>query len=130
MAILQEESKLQEIVQLVGIDAVSSKDRVTLEVARLLREDYLAQDAFDDVDCFASSHKQERMLKLIFKFYENIAKAVEAGASVDEYIKLPHVSRIGKAKFIEESKVDAEFDDIEKAIVEEIKTLLEKGGLA
>ena len=130
MAILQEESKLQEIVQLVGIDAVSSKDRVTLEVARLLREDYLAQDAFDDVDCFASSHKQERMLKLIFKFYENIAKAVEAGASVDEYIKLPHVSRIGKAKFIEESKVDAEFDDIEKAIVEESKTLLEKGGLA
>ena len=130
MAILQEESKLQEIVQLVGIDAVSTKDRVTLEVARLLREDYLAQDAFDDVDCYASSHKQERIIKLIFKFYEQIEHAVNNGVNIEEYIKLPYVSRIGKAKFIEESKVDFEFDDIEKALVKETNTIIEKGGLA
>lgn len=130
MAILQEESKLQEIVQLVGIDAVSPKDRVTLEVARLLREDYLAQDAFDDVDCYASSHKQERIIKLIFKFYEQIEHAVNNGVNIEEYIKLPYVSRIGKAKFIEESKVDFEFDDIEKALVKETNTIIEKGGLA
>ena len=130
MAILQEESKLQEIVQLVGIDAVSPKDRVTLEVARLLREDYLAQDAFDDVDCYASSHKQERIIKLIFKFYEQIERAINSGVNIDEYIKLPYISRIGKAKFIEESKVDFEYDDIEKVLVTETDTIIEKGGLA
>lgn len=130
MAILQEEAKLQEIVQLVGIDAVSNKDRVTLEVARLLREDYLAQDAFDDVDCYASSHKQERILKMIFKFYDKMSIAVEAGVDVEEYIKLPYVSRIGKAKFIEEKKVDSEFDDIEKAIIIQTDNIMGKGGLA
>ena len=130
MSILQEEAKLQEIVQLVGIDAVSPKDRVTLEVARLLREDYLAQDAFDDVDCYASSHKQERILKMIFKFYEQIERATDNGVNVEEYIKLPYVSRIGKAKFIEESKVDEEFDDIEKSLLIETDTIIEKGGLA
>lgn len=130
MAILQEEAKLQEIVQLVGIDAVSTKDRVTLEVARLLREDYLAQDAFDEVDCYASSHKQERILKMIFKFYEQIDRATDNGISVDEYIKLPYISRIGKAKFVEESKVDREFDDIERATITETDTIIGKGGLA
>ena len=129
MSILQEESKLQEIVQLVGIDAVSTKDRVTLEVARILREDYLAQDAFDDVDSYTSSHKQERILKLIFKFYEKIAKATEAGVNVEEYIKLPFVSRIGKVKFVEESIADKEFDDIEKAMVTETDEIISKGGL-
>ena len=130
MSILQEESKLQEIVQLVGIDAVSTKDRVTLEVARILREDYLAQDAFDDVDSYTSSHKQERILKLIFKFYENITKATEAGVNVEEYIKLPFVSRIGKVKFVEESISDKEFDDIERAMVTETDETISKGGLA
>jgi len=77
MSILQEEAKLQEIVQLVGIDAVSTKDRVILEVARSLREDYLAQDAFDEVDTYTSVHKQERMLKLIFKFYEKMLEATK-----------------------------------------------------
>lgn len=129
MAILQEEARLQEIVQLVGIDAVSNKDRVTLEVARILREDYLAQDAFDDVDCYASSHKQERILKMIFKFYDKMSKAIEKGVDVEEYIKLPYVSRIGKAKFIEEEKTDIEFDAIEKAIEEETESIMEKGGL-
>lgn len=129
MSILQEESKLQEIVQLVGIDAVSTKDRVTLEVARTLREDYLAQDAFDEVDSYTSSHKQERILKLIFKFYDNIAKATEAGVNVEEYIKLPYVSRIGKVKFVEESIADKEFDDIERAMVTETDEIISKGGL-
>ncbi len=130
MAILQEEAKLQEIVQLVGIDAVSNKDRVTLEVARILREDYLAQDAFDEVDCYASNHKQERILKMIFKFYDKMSKAIEAGVNVEEYIRLPYVSKIGKAKFIEESKVDYEFDSIEKEMVKETESIMEKGGLA
>lgn len=130
MSILQEEAKLQEIVQLVGIDAVSTKDRVTLEVARILREDYLAQDAFDDVDSYTSSHKQERILKLIFKFYDKITKATEAGINVEEYIKLPYVSRIGKVKFVEESVADKEFDDIERAMNKETDDIISKGGLA
>ena len=119
MKILQEEAKLQEIVQLVGIDAVSNKDRVTLEVARLLREDYLAQDAFDDVDCYASSHKQAYMMKLIFEFKDALTQAVENGVKVDDYIKLDYVAKIGKAKFIEENKVDIEFKKIEESIKKE-----------
>lgn len=130
MSILQEEAKLQEIVQLVGIDAVSTKDRVTLEVARMLREDYLAQDAFDEVDCYTSSHKQERILKAIFKFYENITKATEAGVGVEEYIRLPYVSRIGKVKFVEEKVSDKEFDDIETAMRIETDEIISKGGQA
>ena len=130
MSILQEEAKLQEIVQLVGIDAISSQDRIILEVARLLREDYLAQDAFDEVDCYTSSHKQEKLLKSIFGFYENIKKAVENGIEIDEYIKLPYVSRIGKAKFVEEEKADEEFEKIEKAMVVETENIIKEGGLA
>ena len=113
MSILQEEAKLQEIVQLVGIDAISSQDRTVLEVARLLREDYLAQDAFDEVDCYTSSHKQERIMKTIFKFYESLKEAVENDVDVDEYMKLPYISKIGKVKFVEEEKSDSEFDQIE-----------------
>lgn len=130
MSILQEEANLQEIVQLVGIDAISSQDRIILEVARLLREDYLAQDAFDEVDCYTSSHKQEKLLKSIFGFYENIKKAVENGIEIDEYIKLPYVSRIGKAKFVEEEKSDEEFEKIEKAMVVETENIIKEGGLA
>ena len=124
MKILQEEAKLQEIVQLVGIDAVSSKDRVTLEVARLLREDYLAQDAFDDVDCYASSYKQSYMMKLIFEFKDAITEAVENGVKVDDYIKLDYVAKIGKAKFVEERKVNEEFKKIEQSIRPETEKLM------
>ena len=129
MSILQEEAQLQEIVQLVGIDAISSKDRVTLEVARMLREDYLAQDAFDKVDCYTSSHKQERILKMIFKFYSGMNKAIQANVDVEEYCKLPSAGRIGKAKFIEESNIDNEFDNIERAIDSETDEIIGKGGL-
>ena len=124
MKILQEEAELQEIVQLVGIDAVSTKDRVTLEVARMIREDYLAQDAFDDVDCYASSHKQAYMLKLIFEFKDAISDAVEQGVKVDDYIKLDYVANIGKAKLVEESKVDIEFKKIEDSIKPETEKLM------
>lgn len=130
MSILQEEAKLQEIVQLVGIDAVSSKDRVILEVARTLREGFLMQNAFDEIDSYSSSHKQERMLKLIFKFYEQMSRAIEAGVDVEEYIKLPSVSRIGKTALIEEENVDKEFDRIQKDINAETDAIMRKGGLA
>ena len=129
MTILQEEAKLQEIVQLVGIDAVSSKDRVILEVARTIREDYLIQNAYDDVDCYTSTHKQELILKLINKLLNKMNKAIEAGVNVEEYIKLPFVSKIAKAKYVEESKIDNEFKDIEKAIDIETDEIIEKGGL-
>ena len=65
----------------------------------------------------------------IFKFYDNIAKATEVGVNVEEYIKLPYVSRIGKVKFVEESIADKEFDDIERAMVTETDEIMSKGGL-
>ena len=124
MKILQEEAKLQEIVQLVGIDAVSSKDRVTLEVARIIREDYLAQDAFDDIDTYSSNYKQAYMMKLIFEFKDAISEAVKNGVRVDDYIKLDYVAKIGKAKMVEESKVDEEFKKIEDSIKPETEKLM------
>ena len=106
------------------MDAVSTKDRVTLEVARLLREDYLAQSAFDDVDCFTSPHKQECMIKLIMKFKDAITYAVENGIKVDDYIKLNYISKIAKVKFIEEQNIDSEFKSIEESIKQETYELM------
>lgn len=127
MSILQEEARLQEIVQLIGLDAVSPSDRLVLEIARSIRDDYLNQNSFDEVDTYTSLHKQEGMLKLIFIAYEYLQKAIDNEVPVDDCIELDFMSKIGKAKFI----VEKEFDEQYKAIVEEIKTetqnLIEKG---
>lgn len=77
MRILQEESQLEEIVRLVGIDSLSDKDRLTLETAKSLREDYLQQNAFDDVDTFTSRTKQAKMLQLILTFGEEASKSLK-----------------------------------------------------
>lgn len=126
MALLQEESKLQEIVRLVGIDALSDGDRLKLEVAKSLREDYLQQNAFHEIDTYASLDKQYKMLKLVLSFHEEGKKALEAGVYLDKILKMDIRDRIARSKYASEeelSKIDAVQEDlvneIEKIITEE-----------
>ena len=126
MRILQEEAELQEIVQLVGVDALSPMDRVTLEAARSIREDYLQQDAFNDVDTYATLNKQYRMLRLIMGFYYKAREAVRAGAGINEIFSLPVRERIGRAKFVPEEKVSQVFDEMEKELEAQMDALTAK----
>jgi V/A-type H+-transporting ATPase subunit A len=98
MRVLQEEAELDEIVRLVGIDALSWKDRLTMEVARSIREDYLHQNAFDEVDTYTSLDKQFRMLRLILEFGNKGRAALDTGANLSQIISLPVRERIGRAK--------------------------------
>lgn len=128
MRVLQEESELDEIVRLVGIDALSSRDRLTLETAKTIREDYLHQNAFHEVDTYASMQKQYRMLKLIYSFYESGREALDKDADLEDILKISAREKIGRAKYIEEKDL-SEFDAIEKLMASELKALEREGGL-
>ena len=126
MRLLQEEANLQEIVQLVGVDSLSHSDRLILEVTRSIREDFLHQNSFHEVDTYTSLHKQYRMLALILKFYDEAGKAIKNGVSINKLTKLDVIEKIGRAKYVEEANVDSEYDTIEAAIVSEIADVVKK----
>jgi V/A-type H+-transporting ATPase subunit A len=127
MEILQEEAELEEIVRLVGIDALSSHERLVLETARSIREDFLQQDAFDEVDSYTSIKKQFLILKLIILFHENAEKVITKGVTIDKLNTLPVKAKIIKAKFIEEKNIE-KFYEIEKEIIVQIKSSYEQFG--
>lgn len=120
MNILQEESELEEIVRLVGVEALSVKDRFTLETARSIREDYLHQNAFHEVDTYTSMTKQRKMLELILEFHSLGQKALEEGVELGKIIKMPVREKIGRSKYIPENRIN-EID----AILDEIKAQME-----
>lgn len=122
MTVLQEEAALSEIVRLVGMDALSSKDRLTMETAKIIREDYLHQNAFDDIDTYTSMRKQFLMLKMIYEFDTRAREAVSNFASVNEILLSKCKERIGRAKYIPEENL-SEFDEIFKLIGAEMKAL-------
>ena len=124
---LQEESELEEIVRLVGIDALSYKDRLTLEATRSIREDYLHQNAFHEVDTYTSLHKQYRMMKLILTFYKEANEAIKQGVTIQKLTKMDVIERIGRAKYVEEMNVDKSYDEIEREIKTEVAELIRKG---
>ena len=126
MNILQEEANLDEIVRLVGVDALSYKDRMTLETAKMIREDYLHQNAFHEVDTYTSLDKQYRMLKLIKKFHDLGVEAVDNYAELDDILALPSKERIGRAKYIEESAINT-LDEISAQLEREMKALYREG---
>ncbi len=126
MTVLQEEASLNEIVRLVGMDALSSKDRLTMETAKIIREDYLHQNAFDDVDTYTSMKKQFLMLKLIYEFDSRAREAVASFASVEDVLKTSCKDRIGRSKFIPEDRL-SDFDEILKLINTEMKALCTGG---
>jgi V/A-type H+-transporting ATPase subunit A len=128
MKILQEEAELEEIVRLVGIDALSPRDRVTMEVARSLREDYLHQDAFHEVDTYATMMKQFRMLKLILDYYHMAQDAVRKGVDLKSIFEIPVREKIGRAKYVPQDQIDKEYDIIEKELSDQMDALLSKEG--
>lgn len=129
MALLQEEAKLEEIVRLVGLDALSEGDRLKLEVAKSIREDYLMQNAFHEIDTYASLDKQYRMLKLVINFKEEAEKAIKAGVYLDKLLKMDIRDRIARAKYIPETemnRIDAIFDDLSA----DMEKIISKEGVA
>ena len=112
MGLLQDEAELEEIVKLVGMDALNAQDRLKLEAARSIREDYLHQDAFHEIDTYASLDKQCIMMKLMLDYFDITSKAVEDGKPVQALIDLEVRERIGRIKYVSEDKVKAEYDDI------------------
>lgn len=127
MLLLQVESELQEIVQLVGVDSLSDSDRLILEITRSVREDFLHQNSFHEVDTYTSLHKQYRMLKLILSLYHQAGDTIKQGIGINKIIKLPVIERIGRAKYIEEDKVDKIYDEIEADITRELDELVRRG---
>ena len=119
MGILQEESELEEIARLVGIDALSNQERLVLETARSIREDFLHQNAFDEVDTYTSIKKQYRILKLIILFHKNALKALKSDITIEKLNSLPVKAKIVRAKFINEKNMNI-FSEIEKEIISQI----------
>ena len=128
MRILQEEASLDEIVRLVGMDALSPENRLTMETAKSIREDYLHQNAFHEVDTFSSLAKQEYMLRLILTFDELAKEALEKNVDVEDILELSVREQIGRAKYIPETEM-SKFDEILAEIKSEMRALTDEGGI-
>lgn len=130
MAILQEESRLEEIVQLVGMDSLSQKDRLTMMTARSLRQDYLQQNAFDDVDTYTSRNKQFKMLENILYFDEQAKRALQLGAYLDDITKgtIDLRERIARSKYIPEEEL-TRLDAIKQDTKALLQKIVETGGI-
>ncbi|UCE17427.1 MAG: V-type ATP synthase subunit A [Gemmatimonadota bacterium] len=119
LKLLQQEAELEEIVRLVGVDALSQDDRLILETSRSLREDFLHQNAFHEVDTYASVDKQYKMLKLILNMHERSKEALERGATVDQLSELPLREKIARARYTPEKelvKIDEIFTDVDETL--------------
>ena len=128
MRILQEEASLDEIVRLVGMDALSPDDRLTMETAKSIREDYLHQNAFHEVDTYSSLEKQEKMLRAILTFHRLAGDALDKNVDIEDIVDLPVREQIGRAKYIPEEE-SYKFDDLTAEIKKEIFSLSDEGGM-
>ena len=126
MAILQDESALKEMVQLVGEDALSAPDRLKMEVARSVREDLLQQNAFMEEDTYTSLHKQFMLMKLILTFYDICLEALDKGANINKLIAMEVREPIGRFKYTAEEKVDERFKEIEAALAKEADDVVQE----
>ncbi|OIR20625.1 MAG: V-type ATP synthase subunit A [Marine Group III euryarchaeote CG-Epi1] len=124
MSVLTEESKLQEIVQLVGSDALPEDQQLTLEVARMLREFYLQQNAFHDVDTYCTTQNQSKFLSVILHYKDLAEKAMSGGIELEKVIGLPILEDIGRAKF-EENMVEL-LDKYDKSMANDFAKLMEE----
>ena len=129
MQILQEEAELEEIVRLVGVDALGLKDRVTLECARSIREDFLHQNSFHDVDTYTSLEKQHKMLEMIIGWYEKALAAIERHVSLDKLIDMPVREQIGRMKYTPEDECSVKFAAVKKDMDAEFTALTEGSDL-
>ena len=127
MHLLQEESELEEIVKLVGMDALSKSDRLKLEAARSIREDFLHQNAFHETDTYSTLRKQYRMMELVLAYFDKTTAALVKGANLDAMINMPIRERIGRFKYVKEDEIDTAFDDILYNLDKDIDDIVKKG---
>ncbi|MBD3367272.1 MAG: V-type ATP synthase subunit A, partial [Candidatus Eisenbacteria bacterium] len=125
MKTLQQEAELKEIARLVGVDALSNRDRLVLATAKAIREDFLHQNAFDDVDTYTSFPKQYRMLRNIMLLHRLATDALEQGVTAEEVAALDVNEEISRSRYIPESELDR-FDSIRDQIEKAVKGLIEK----
>ena len=128
LLLLQQEAELEEIVQLVGVDALSPDDKMKLEASKSIREDYLHQNAFHDVDTFTSLHKQFLLLKLIMTRYELSKDAIAKEVPFDKLNSIDVKEKIGRYKYVEEENVDAAYEKIDAELRKTIQNLIQEGG--
>ena len=126
MSLLQEESELDEIVKMVGMDALSPSDRLKMEAARSIREDFLHQNSFHEIDTYTSLRKQFLMMKLVLAFYEESQKALNDGALSGGLIKMAVRERIGRFKYTTEDKIETEYQAVLEQLAKEIADVLGK----
>lgn len=129
ISLLQEESQLEEIVRLVGIDALSDKDRLKLEISKSIREDYLQQNGFHEIDTFSSMGKQYKMLSLILNFKVEAQRALDAGVYLEKILSLDIRDKIARSKYIPENELK-KMDDISKMLKDDIDRLIKEEGVA
>ena len=126
MSLLQDEAELDEIVKMVGMDALSPTDRLKMEAARSIREDFLHQNSFHEVDTYTSLNKQHNMMKLVMDFYNESLEALNSGASINDILKMAVRERIGRYKYTLEADVDKEYETIHKELAVEIANICGK----
>ena len=127
MSTLQEEANLNEIVQLVGKDSLSAKDQITLEVAKMLREDFLQQNSFVDIDSYSEYDRQARMLAMIRRYEDLCRDASDKGGSLNDLFSIPVREKIGRAKSVRADEYRGAYDAIDKEMEEQIAAIAEKG---
>lgn len=127
MSLLQEEAELEEIVKMVGMDALSPIDRLKMEAARSIREDFLHQNSFHEIDTYTPLQKQFRMMKLVLAFYEQSKKALESGASIQNLIKMPVREQIGRFKYTKAEDVEKEYQAVLDELAKEVADAAGKG---
>jgi V/A-type H+-transporting ATPase subunit A len=126
MRLLHDESELEEIVKLVGMDALSAPDRLKLEAARSIREDFLHQDAFHEVDTYTPLDKQFLMMELVLKYFDIASEALSKGADVDALVKLAVREKIGRFKYRASDGIQKEYDEIIDNLHRETEKLTQK----
>ena len=127
MTLLQEEAELEEIVKMVGMDALSAGDRLKMEAARSIREDFLHQNSFHEIDTYTSLKKQYMMMHLVLAFYEESVAALEKGAPLQKLIQMSVREQIGRFKYVPEDKVEEEYRKVNEELHVEIANTLGKG---
>ena len=120
MTLLQEEAELEEIVKMVGMDALSPSDRLKMEAARSIREDFLHQNSFHEVDTYTSLKKQHMMMVLVNEFFDRATDALKDGASLQKLIAMPVREQIGRFKYVTEDKLDEEFKQVDETLSAQI----------
>ena len=126
MSLLQDEAELDEIVKMVGMDALSSSDRLKMEAARSIREDFLHQNSFHEIDTYTSLEKQHNMMELVLAFYKESQNALDKGASINDLLKMPVREKIGRYKYVHEDNLKKELDDIVEELHAEIANTIGK----